>query len=61
MASNAVVTRGVDDSLLPKKDHPDSANKIDGIDAILQAMSAYVMPVAPPPSYQVYVFAEAPR
>ena len=40
MASNAVVTRGVDDSLLPKKESPDSPNKIDGIDALLQAMSA---------------------
>lgn len=42
MASNVVVRRGVDDSLLPKKESPESPNKIDGIDAILQAMSAMV-------------------
>lgn len=44
MASNAVVTRGVDDSILPKKDLADSPNKIDGIDAILQALSAMLEP-----------------
>jgi phage terminase large subunit-like protein len=38
MASNAVVTRGVDDSILPKKDSSESPNKIDGIDAILEAL-----------------------
>jgi phage terminase large subunit-like protein len=56
MASNAVVTRGVDDSLLPKKDSADSPNKIDGIDAILQAMSAMLGP--PPekaPQFQMMV------
>ena len=55
MASNAVVTRGVDDSLLPKKEAADSPNKIDGIDAILQAMSAMLTPSAPPPTYQMVV------
>jgi phage terminase large subunit-like protein len=40
MASNVCVRRGQDDSLLPLKDRDTSANKIDGIDAILQAMSA---------------------
>jgi phage terminase large subunit-like protein len=40
MASNAVVTRKIDDSILPKKENADSPNKIDGIDAILQAMGA---------------------
>jgi phage terminase large subunit-like protein len=44
MASNAAVTRGVDDSILPKKDLAESPNKIDGIDAILQAMSAMLEP-----------------
>ena len=39
-ASNVCVTRRIDDSLLPKKDHPDSPNKIDGIDAVLLAMGA---------------------
>jgi phage terminase large subunit-like protein len=40
MASNVVVTRRTDDSLLPKKEHPDSPNKIDGIDALLQGLGA---------------------
>jgi phage terminase large subunit-like protein len=39
MASNCVVRRGVDDSVLPKKEHPDSPNKIDGIDAILEGVA----------------------
>lgn len=43
-ASNCVVRRGVDDSLLPKKESAESPNKIDGIDALLQAMSE--MPMA---------------
>jgi phage terminase large subunit-like protein len=56
MASNAVVTRGVDDSILPKKDGPESPNKIDGIDAILQALSAMIIPGAAPREYQLMVF-----
>lgn len=44
MASNVVVRRGVDGSLLPKKESSESPNKIDGIDAILQAMSALIAP-----------------
>ena len=55
MASNAVVTRGVDDSILPKKEGPESPNKIDGIDAILQALSALVTPVAAAPVYSMIV------
>jgi len=55
MASNVVVTRGVDDSILPKKEGPESPNKIDGIDAILQALSAMVTPAAAP-QYQILVF-----
>jgi phage terminase large subunit-like protein len=55
MASNAVVTRGVDDSILPKKEGPESPNKIDGIDAILQALSAMLIPAAAPPTYQFAV------
>lgn len=52
MASNAVVTRKVDDSILPKKEHADSPNKIDGIDAALQGIGA--MLVQAPPSTSVY-------
>jgi phage terminase large subunit-like protein len=54
-ASNVVVTRGVDDSILPKKEGPESPNKIDGIDAILQALSAMLTPAAPPPAYSMTV------
>lgn len=50
-ASNAVVQRGVDDSLLPKKESAESPNKIDGIDAILQANSARLEPAAKAPEY----------
>ena len=39
MASNVVVTRKVDGSILPKKETPDSHNKIDGIDATVVAFS----------------------
>lgn len=39
-ASNVVVTRRIDDSILPKKDGPESPNKIDPIDALLQAIGA---------------------
>ena len=55
MASNAVVTRGVDDSILPKKEGPESPNKIDGIDALLQALSAMLTPVEAAPTYQLLV------
>jgi phage terminase large subunit-like protein len=55
MASNAVVTRGVDDSLLPKKENADSPNKIDGIDAILQADSARLVPAEKPASFQMII------
>lgn len=39
-ASNAVVVRRVDDSILPKKESAESPNKIDPIDALLQANGA---------------------
>jgi phage terminase large subunit-like protein len=47
-ASNVVVSRRIDDSILPKKEGPESANKIDAIDALLQAIAAMLrapMPV----------------
>jgi phage terminase large subunit-like protein len=56
MASNTVVTRGQDDSLWPRKEHEDSPNKIDGIDAILQALAPLVTPAPAPPSYSMTVF-----
>jgi len=42
MASNCTVTRRIDDSILPKKESPESPNKIDGIDALLEAMGAWL-------------------
>lgn len=56
MASNVVVRRGVDDSIVPKKENADSPNKIDAIDAILQALSAMIVPAEAPKNYQIYVF-----
>jgi hypothetical protein len=53
MASNTTVTRGQDDSLWPRKEHQDSPNKIDGIDAIVQGLSALVTGTAPAPAYQM--------
>ena len=62
-ASNCCVTRRVDDSILPKKESPDSPNKIDGIDALLLAMGAaertlaagVVRSVYDDPAYDVFV------
>lgn len=59
MASNTVVRRGVDDSLLPKKEHENSPNKMDGIDAILQAESAMVGPAERPKGFQMLVLGAA--
>jgi phage terminase large subunit-like protein len=42
MASNAVVDRRVDGSILPKKESAMSPNKIDGIDALLSAIAPAV-------------------
>jgi phage terminase large subunit-like protein len=41
-AANTVVTRKVDGSLVPKKDHAESPNKIDGIEAILRSLSGWL-------------------
>ncbi len=41
-ASNVVVTRKIDGTIIPKKDHPMSANKIDGVDALLQAIAGWL-------------------
>jgi phage terminase large subunit-like protein len=38
MASNCVVDRRVNGSILPKKEHKDSPKKIDGIDALIMAI-----------------------
>ncbi|WP_404713185.1 terminase large subunit [Sphingomonas sp. MMS24-J13] len=41
---NAVVTRRVDGTILPKKETPMSMNKIDGVDSTVNALSPIVMP-----------------
>ena len=54
-ASNVVVTRGADDSLLPKKDAKMSPNKIDAIDALLNAIGGWLRAGAVEPTYAVHV------
>jgi phage terminase large subunit-like protein len=57
-ASNVVISRRIDDSILPKKESPESANKIDAIDALLLAISGVLRQpaaVAAPPVYQILV------
>jgi phage terminase large subunit-like protein len=41
-ASNVVVTRRTDDTLVPKKEGAESANKIDAIDALLWAIGGWL-------------------
>ena len=40
--TNAVVTRKVDGSLLPKKETSNSQNKIDGLDAMINCIAGYM-------------------
>lgn len=40
MASNCVVDRRVNGSILPKKENKDSPKKMDGIDALIMAIGA---------------------
>ncbi|CAH0355323.1 terminase large subunit [Sphingobium sp. CECT 9361] len=44
MAGNAVVDRRVNGSIMPKKETPMSLNKIDGIDATINAMAPMQLP-----------------
>jgi phage terminase large subunit-like protein len=44
MAGNAVVTRLVNGSILPKKETKNSPNKIDGIDATVNALQPWQLP-----------------
>ncbi len=55
MASNACVSRRIDKSLLTKKETPMSPNKIDGIDATIEAMYAKLLPTPAPPAFQMLV------
>lgn len=56
MASNTCVTRRVDETLIPKKESPMSANKIDGIDAGLNAIApAIIGKQTVEPQYQMII------
>jgi phage terminase large subunit-like protein len=56
-AANVCVSRRLDKSLVTKKDTVMSAQKIDGIDAAIQGIGAWLVPPpAPPPDYNVFVF-----
>jgi phage terminase large subunit-like protein len=54
-ASNVVVTRRGDETLLPQKESPTSPNKIDAIDALLSAIGGWLRTAAAEPSYAVVV------
>ena len=55
-ASNVVVSRRMDDSILPKKEGPESPNKIDAIDALLLAVGGWLRAApVPDPTYSVLV------
>jgi len=41
-ASNVVVDRRVDGSILPKKENAESPNKIDAVDAIIRSISGWI-------------------
>lgn len=47
MAGNAVVSRRIDGSILPKKPDTDSKAKIDGVDAAINAIAPLSMPAEP--------------
>jgi phage terminase large subunit-like protein len=53
MVSNAVVTRHVNQTLIPKKENASSPNKIDGVDALINALAPIVLgtPGAEPFNY----------
>lgn len=56
-ASNVVVQRRADDTLLPKKQTPDSPNKIDGIDALLLAIGGWLKTQGTTtPTPEIYIF-----
>jgi phage terminase large subunit-like protein len=54
-ASNVVVSRRVDGSILPKKETAESDNKIDAIDAIIRSISGWLKVVPPQKQYQLLI------
>lgn len=55
MASNVCISKRVDKSILTKKDTPMSPQKIDGIDATIEALSAFLIQPTQP-EYDVLIF-----
>jgi phage terminase large subunit-like protein len=55
-ASNVVVSRRRDNSLLPHKEHDKSPHKIDAIDAVLKAIGGWIKVQAATPQYSMVVF-----
>lgn len=51
MIGNAVVEHKVNGSILPKKEKPNSQNKIDGVDALINAMKPMQVAVEPVKSF----------
>lgn len=54
-ASNVIIRRGIDDTIFPKKDHPESPNKIDAIDALLWGIGGWLRARPATPKYDVFV------
>ena len=59
-ASNVVVERRMDDSILPKKEGPESPNKIDAIDALLSAIGGALRAAGPAKQFQMLVLGASP-
>ncbi len=59
--SNVVVQRRVDGTILPKKESAESANKIDPIDALLQAMIGRAIGVVKPKEYSMLILGGTKR
>jgi phage terminase large subunit-like protein len=57
MASNVVVSRRVDGSILPKKETPMSPNKIDGIDAVVNAIAPIAVGLPAPVDLDAFLSA----
>ncbi len=54
-ASNVVVRRGVDDTILPKKESAESPNKIDPIDALVAALGSWLRGKKPAKEYKLVI------
>jgi len=55
MIGNVVVDRRVNGSLLPKKETPNSPNKIDGVDGLINATAPMIVPEEAAPEYEMLV------